>query len=94
MVPRLHRPHRLHPGLARPGLYVLPHVALSHLPLLTPVCSSDPPDMTLTIKRIGFSTFDTNMLTIPSAILQIITMLALSYSSDYFKERTLYVACS
>jgi hypothetical protein len=50
--------------------------------------------MTLTIKRIGFSTFDTNMLTIPSAILQIITMLALSYSSDYFKERTLYVACS
>lgn len=46
--------------------------------------------LTLTLKRLGFSTFDTNMLTIPSAILQIITMLALSYSSDYFGERSFH----
>jgi nitrate/nitrite transporter NarK len=44
--------------------------------------------LTLTLKRLGFSTFDSNMLTIPSAVLQIITMLVLSYSSDYFDERT------
>lgn len=28
------------------------------------------------------------MLTVPSAALQIFTMLALAYSSDYFNERT------
>lgn len=46
--------------------------------------------LTLTLKRIGFSTFDSNMLTVPSAVLQIITMLLLAYSSDYFKERTFH----
>ena len=47
--------------------------------------------LTLTLKRIGFSTFNSNMLTVPSAVLQIITMLALAYSSDYFNERTLHI---
>ncbi|KAK0631382.1 major facilitator superfamily domain-containing protein [Immersiella caudata] len=46
--------------------------------------------LTLTLRRLGFSTFNTNMLTIPSAILQIITMLCLSFSSDYFGERTFH----
>jgi hypothetical protein len=46
--------------------------------------------LTLTLKRLGFSTFNSNMLTIPSAVLQVITMLALAYSSDYFNERTLH----
>ena len=46
--------------------------------------------LTLTLKRLGFSTFDSNMLTIPSAALQVITMLALAYSSDYFNERTFH----
>jgi len=46
--------------------------------------------LTLTLHRIGFSTFDSNMLTVPSAVLQIITMLALAYSSDWFKERTFH----
>ncbi|KAK3685685.1 major facilitator superfamily domain-containing protein [Podospora appendiculata] len=46
--------------------------------------------LTLTLNRIGFSTFDSNMLTIPSAVLQIITMLALAYSSDFFNERTFH----
>ncbi|KAG9588140.1 MFS general substrate transporter, partial [Aureobasidium melanogenum] len=44
--------------------------------------------LSLTLKRLGFSTFDSNMLTIPSAVLQIILMLALAYSSNYFLERT------
>jgi hypothetical protein len=46
--------------------------------------------LTLTLKRLGFSTFDSNMLTVPSAVLQIITMLALAYSSEYFNERTFH----
>jgi hypothetical protein len=45
----------------------------------------------LTLKRLGFTTFNSNMLTIPSAALQIVTMLALAYSSDYFNERTLHI---
>ncbi|KAB8071673.1 MFS transporter [Aspergillus leporis] len=46
--------------------------------------------LSLTLKRIGFSTFDSNMLSIPSAALQIILMLALSTSSEYFSERTFH----
>ena len=46
--------------------------------------------LNLTLKRLGFSTFDSNMLGIPSAILQIILMLALSYSSERTQERTFH----
>jgi hypothetical protein len=46
--------------------------------------------LSLTLKRIGFSTFDSNMLSIPSAVLQIILMLALAYSSNHFSERTFH----
>jgi len=46
--------------------------------------------LSLTLKRIGFSTFDSNMLSIPSAVLQIILMLALAYSSEFFNERTFH----
>ncbi|KAE8353369.1 MFS general substrate transporter [Aspergillus coremiiformis] len=46
--------------------------------------------LSLTLKRIGFSTFDSNMLSIPSAVLQIILMLALSASSEYFGERAFH----
>lgn len=46
--------------------------------------------LSLTLRRIGFSTFDSNMLSIPSAVLQIILMLALSKSSEYFGERTFH----
>lgn len=46
--------------------------------------------LSLTLKRIGFSTFDSNMLSIPSAALQIILMLILSKSSEYFGERTFH----
>ena len=47
--------------------------------------------LTLTLKRLGFNTFQSNMLTVPSAVLQIVTMLALAYSSDYFNERTWHI---
>jgi hypothetical protein len=46
--------------------------------------------LTLTLRRLGFSTFASNMLTAPSAGLQIITMLALAFSSEYFNERTFH----
>jgi len=46
--------------------------------------------LTLSLKRLGFSRFDSNMLTIPSAALQIITMLALAYSSEFFNERSFH----
>lgn len=65
------------------GLYFIGLVA--YIPA-TPVQAY----LTLTLKRLGFSTFDSNMLTIPSAALQIVTMLALAYSSDFFNERTFH----
>ena len=46
--------------------------------------------LSLTLKRLGFSTFDSNMLSIPSAVLQIILMLALAHSSEYWNERTFH----
>jgi hypothetical protein len=46
--------------------------------------------LSLTLKRLGFTTFDANMLSIPSAALQIILMLALCKSSEMFKERTFH----
>ncbi|CEJ59615.1 Putative Major facilitator superfamily transporter [Penicillium brasilianum] len=47
--------------------------------------------LTLTLKRIGFTTFNANMLTVPSAVLQIFTMLAISFSSNYFNDRAFHV---
>lgn len=44
--------------------------------------------LSLTLRRIGFSVFDSNMLSIPSAVLQIILMLVLAWSSKRFTERT------
>lgn len=46
--------------------------------------------LSLTLRRIGFSTFDSNMLSIPSAALQIILMLLLARSSEHFGERTFH----
>jgi hypothetical protein len=48
--------------------------------------------LTLTLKRLGYSTFHSNMRTIPSAVLEVITMLALAYSSEFFNERTFHCA--
>lgn len=65
------------------GLYFIGLVA--YIPA-TPVQAY----LTLTLKRLGFSTFDSNMLTIPSAALQVFTMLALAFSSEFFNERTFH----
>ncbi|KAG4032008.1 hypothetical protein MFRU_008g03580 [Monilinia fructicola] len=65
------------------GLYFIGLVA--YIPA-TPVQAY----ITLTLKRLGYTTFDSNMLTIPSAVLQITTMLVLAYSSDFFDERTFH----
>ena len=46
--------------------------------------------LSLTLRKLGFSVFDANMLSIPSAVLQIILMLALAKSSEYFDERTFH----
>jgi hypothetical protein len=46
--------------------------------------------LSLTLRRLGFSVFDSNMLSIPSAALQIILMLALAKSSEYFNERAIH----
>lgn len=45
--------------------------------------------MTLTLRKLGFSTFNTNLLTIPYNILTVITMLTLGYLSEVIKSRAL-----
>lgn len=42
----------------------------------------------LNMRRLGFSVFQSNMLAIPSSIMQIFTVLGLSWSSGHFNERT------
>ncbi|KAI3394613.1 hypothetical protein diail_2536 [Diaporthe ilicicola] len=44
---------------------------------------------TLIVKSLGFSTFNTTLLSIPSSVLHIITLLTITRISDYFNERTL-----
>lgn len=65
------------------GLYFIGLVA--YIPA-TPVQAY----LTLTIRRLGFTTLAANMLTVPSAILQIFTMLILAFSSEHFGERTFH----
>lgn len=65
------------------GLYLLGLVA--YIPA-TPVQGY----LSLTLRSLGFSTFDSNMLSIPSATLQIILMLILAKSSEHFNERTFH----
>lgn len=65
------------------GLYLIGLIA--YIPA-TPVQAY----LTLTLKRIGFTTFSANMLTAPSAGVQIVTMLALAYSSNHFNERAFH----
>lgn len=45
--------------------------------------------LTLTLKGLGFGTFKTNLLVIPSTILHMITMLLLTYFAEIFGELTL-----
>ncbi|KAK3187076.1 hypothetical protein K4F52_004242 [Lecanicillium sp. MT-2017a] len=66
------------------GLYFIGLVA--YIPA-TPVQAY----LTLTLKRAGkFSTLASNLLSAPSAAIQIVTMLALAYSSEFFNERAFH----
>jgi hypothetical protein len=44
--------------------------------------------LTLSLKDLGFGTFGTNLLVIPSKVLQVITMLILTYASEVRNELT------
>jgi hypothetical protein len=44
--------------------------------------------LTLTLKGLGFGTFKTNLLVIPSTVFHMITMLALTYFAEIFGELT------
>lgn len=65
------------------GLYFIGLVA--YIPA-TPVTGY----ISITLGDMGFDSFKINMLSIPSAVLQIITMMILAKSSNYFKERTVH----
>ena len=67
------------------GLYLIGLVA--YIPA-TPVQAY----LSLTLKKLGFSTLNSNLLSIPSAALQVILMLALANSSEYFDDRTWHCA--
>ncbi|ORY66581.1 putative MFS transporter [Pseudomassariella vexata] len=45
--------------------------------------------ITLTLKSLGYGTFNTNLLTIPSSIGHIVTLIVITRVSEYFNERTL-----
>jgi hypothetical protein len=56
---------------------------------LTFLIPGGPPDayLTLTLRQIGFNTFDANLLSIPTQVIGAITMLTLTYYSEIFNER-------
>lgn len=45
--------------------------------------------LTLSLKGLGFNTFQTNLLTIPNTVLHIVLMMALTYASETVGELTL-----
>ncbi|KUJ08168.1 MFS general substrate transporter [Mollisia scopiformis] len=45
--------------------------------------------LTLTLKGLGFGTFKTNLLVIPSTVLHMITMMALTYGAEIWGELTI-----
>lgn len=57
---------------------------LGYIPMLTVL-----PYMVLSMKQLGFSTLDVNLLTIPLHILQIIFMFGITWVSEKFNERSL-----
>lgn len=62
-------------------LYEIPH---------TPVQNY----LTLTLKELGFDTFQTNLLTIPSYVLVLLNLLIFTYLSEAFNNRTLFASLS
>lgn len=45
--------------------------------------------LTLTLRALGFSSFNTNLLTIPSNFIHIILLLLITWLTEYFNERAL-----
>lgn len=45
--------------------------------------------LTLSLKGLGFDTFKTNLLVIPSTVLHTITMMSLTYAAEIFGELTI-----
>ncbi|ANB11990.1 hypothetical protein AWJ20_218 [Sugiyamaella lignohabitans] len=43
--------------------------------------------MTLTLRKLGFSTLNTTLLVIPSSFISIATMLIVTYGSEFFNQR-------
>lgn len=50
--------------------------------------------MTLTLRKLGFSTYKTNALTIPYNVLSVITMLTIGYFSEIVKDRSFIIMTS
>jgi sugar phosphate permease len=48
--------------------------------------------LTLTLRKLGFSTLNTNLLTIPPYLLGIVTMLACCFGSELVNQRALIIA--
>ncbi|CDO51462.1 hypothetical protein DV113_002963 [Geotrichum candidum] len=45
--------------------------------------------LTLTLRGLGFSSFNTNLLTIPANVIHIFLLLLITWASEYFNERAL-----
>ncbi|KAH6891440.1 major facilitator superfamily domain-containing protein [Thelonectria olida] len=56
---------------------------------LTFLLPSGPPDqyLTLTLRNLGFGTFDSNLLSIPTQVIGAVTMLVFTYFSEIWNER-------
>ncbi|CAN6659855.1 high-affinity nicotinic acid transporter [Trichomonascus vanleenenianus] len=50
--------------------------------------------LTLTLRSLGFGTFETNLLVIPSSVLTLLMLLLFTYLSEVINSRTLLAACS
>lgn len=57
---------------------------LAYIPLSTPSAY-----LTLTLRQLGFSPFDTNLLTIPNSVIHVIFMLILTKLTEKINERSL-----
>lgn len=57
---------------------------IAYIPTATPTAY-----LTLTLRGLGFSPFNTNLLTIPYNVLHILLLLLTTWASEYFNERAL-----
>ncbi|KAI1192971.1 major facilitator superfamily domain-containing protein [Nemania serpens] len=61
------------------------------LSFLSSIPQSPPSNyLTIILRNLGFSTFVTNLLTVPSSVVHIFTLLAITWLSERFRERTIF----